>query len=74
LAHAGYDFHHYQPEHYGRHACVCGHARVGRILFEYIETGDKLAEFLDAFPSASRELAQGVLQEAKQSVVHAHSA
>jgi uncharacterized protein (DUF433 family) len=45
-----------------------------RILFEYIETGETLAEFLDAFPSVSRELAQGVLQEAKQAVVHAHSA
>ena len=45
-----------------------------RILFEYIETGETLAEFLDEFPSVSRELAQGVLQEAKQAVVHAHSA
>jgi uncharacterized protein (DUF433 family) len=45
-----------------------------RILFEYIETGETLAEFLDAFPSVSHELAQGVLQEAKQAVVHAHSA
>jgi uncharacterized protein (DUF433 family) len=45
-----------------------------RILFEYIETGETLAEFLDAFPSVSRELAQGVLQVAKQAAVHAHSA
>jgi hypothetical protein len=30
--------------------------------------------FWDAFPSVSRELAQGVLQEAKQAVVHAHAA
>jgi uncharacterized protein (DUF433 family) len=40
-----------------------------RILFEYIETGETLAEFLDEFPSVSR-----VLPEAKQTVVHAHSA
>jgi uncharacterized protein (DUF433 family) len=45
-----------------------------RILFEYIKTGETLAEFWDAFPSVSRELAQGVLQEAKQAVVHAHAA
>jgi uncharacterized protein (DUF433 family) len=45
-----------------------------RFLFEYIETGETLAVFLDEFPSVSRELAQGVLQEAKQAVVHAHSA
>jgi uncharacterized protein (DUF433 family) len=45
-----------------------------RILFEYIETGETLAEFFAEFPSVSRELAQGVLQEAKQAVVHPHSA
>jgi uncharacterized protein (DUF433 family) len=45
-----------------------------RLLFKYIESGETLAEFLDAFPSVSRELAQGVLQQAKQAVVHAHSA
>jgi uncharacterized protein (DUF433 family) len=44
-----------------------------RILFEYIETGETMAEFLDEFPSVSRALAQGVLQKAKQAVVHAHS-
>ena len=42
-----------------------------RILFEYIETGETIAEFLDEFPSVSREMAQGVLEEAKQAVVHA---
>jgi uncharacterized protein (DUF433 family) len=45
-----------------------------RILFEYIETGETLAEFLDEFPSVPHELAQGVLQEAMQAVVPAHSA
>ena len=45
-----------------------------RILFEYIETGETIAEFLDEFPSVSPEMAQGVLQEAKQAVVRAHSA
>ena len=44
------------------------------ILFEYIETGETIAEFLDEFPSVSREMAQGVLQEAKMAVMHAHSA
>jgi uncharacterized protein (DUF433 family) len=45
-----------------------------RILFEYIETGETIAEFLDEFPSVSRAMAQGVLQEAKLAVLHAHSA
>ena len=45
-----------------------------RILFEYIETGETITEFLDEFPSVSLEMAQGVLQEAKQAVTRAHSA
>lgn len=44
-----------------------------RILFEFIETGGSLAEFLDEFPSVSLELAQGVLQRAKQAVTAAHA-
>jgi hypothetical protein len=45
-----------------------------RILFETIETGETLAEFLSEFPPVLRELAQGVFQVAKQAVVHAHYA
>ncbi len=45
-----------------------------RILFEYIETGETVAAFLDEFPSVSLELAKGVLQQAKQAVAVAHPA
>ncbi len=37
-------------------------------LFDYIEGGDDLAEFLDDYPSVSREAAIAVLQMAKASL------
>ncbi len=35
-------------------------------LFEYIEGGESLEEFLEGFPTVSRELALEALEEAKQ--------
>ena len=35
-------------------------------LFDYLEAGDSLKEFLDNFPSVSREAAIAVLEEAKE--------
>jgi uncharacterized protein (DUF433 family) len=44
-----------------------------RILFEYIESGDNLGEFLEEFPSVSKELAIAALEQAYVSVInHAH--
>jgi len=37
-----------------------------RTLFDYIEAGDPLEEFLEGFPTVSRELAIEVLEEAKR--------
>lgn len=34
-------------------------------LIDYLEAGDSLDEFLDNFPSVSREAAIGALEEAK---------
>ena len=34
-------------------------------LFDYIENGDSLHEFLEGFPTVSRDLAVQVLQECK---------
>ena len=36
-----------------------------RTLFEYLEGGDTLEDFLEGFPTVSRELAIQVLEEAK---------
>jgi uncharacterized protein (DUF433 family) len=35
-------------------------------LFDYLEGGERLEEFLDGFPTVSRELALQALEEAKQ--------
>ena len=40
-----------------------------RILIEYLEGGDTLDQFLDEYPSVSRELAIAAIEEAKTSLV-----
>ena len=34
-----------------------------RILFEYLEAGDNLSQFLEEFPSVSKQMAQAVLAQ-----------
>ncbi len=44
-------------------------------LFDYLETGESLNQFLDDFPSVPREIAVAVLEQARDAVTpHAHSA
>ncbi len=48
-------------------------------LFDYIEGGDDLSEFLDDFPSVTKEAALSVLEMAKktltsESILHENSA
>ncbi|MBV8515954.1 MAG: DUF433 domain-containing protein [Acidobacteria bacterium] len=38
-------------------------------LFDYLEAGDSLDEFLEQFPSVSREQAVGALELAKDAVI-----
>lgn len=40
-----------------------------RILFEFLAAGDKLDEFLDAYPSVSRAQAVSLLEVAEQTVI-----
>lgn len=40
-----------------------------RILIEYLEGGDTLDQFLDQYPSVSRELAISAIEEARSSLV-----
>jgi uncharacterized protein (DUF433 family) len=45
-----------------------------RTLLDYLEAGDRLDEFLEDFPSVTREQAVAALELAKQMLVaHAHS-
>jgi uncharacterized protein (DUF433 family) len=44
-------------------------------LFDYLEAGDTLDEFLADFPSVAREVAVAVLEQARTAVTpHAHPA
>jgi uncharacterized protein (DUF433 family) len=44
-------------------------------LFDYLEAGDTLDEFLADFPSVAREAAVAVLEQARTAVTpHAHTA
>ena len=38
-------------------------------LFDYLEGGDSLEEFLDQFPTVSREQAQGVLELSRKKLL-----
>lgn len=40
-----------------------------KILLEYLEGGENLDEFLEQYPSVSRELAVAALEEARHSLV-----
>jgi uncharacterized protein (DUF433 family) len=44
-------------------------------LFDYLETGESLDQFLDDFPSAAQDVAVAVSEQAREAVTpHAHSA
>lgn len=67
-------FTHSDPELLGGTLVFTGTRVPVRILFEYLETGEPLGEFLDEFPSVTREMAQGVLRQAKELQLNAHPA
>ncbi|MCC7041960.1 MAG: DUF433 domain-containing protein [Burkholderiales bacterium] len=43
-------------------------------LFDYLEAGESLDQFLSDFPSVAREVAVAVLEQAREAVIpHAHT-
>ena len=53
------------PEILGGTPCFRGTRVPVDSLIDYLEAGDSLGEFLDNFPSVSREAAIAALEEAK---------
>ena len=55
---------------------VFGGTRVPvKNLFDYLEAGETLDQFLDDFPSVARDIAISVLEQAREAATpHAHSA
>ena len=58
------DIVHSDPEILGGTAVFVGTRVPVRILLDYLEGGDPLEDFLDNYPSVSREQAVGFLEEA----------
>ena len=51
--------------------CFTGTRVPVKSLFDYLEAGDSLDEFLDQFPTVKRESAIGVLEESQQALLAA---
>ena len=51
--------------------CLAGTRVPVKSLFDYLEAGDSLEEFLEQFPSVSRSLAIAVLEESQHALLAA---
>jgi uncharacterized protein (DUF433 family) len=60
---------HTDPEILGGTPVFVGTRVPAQALIDYLEAGHPLDEFLDDFPSVSREQAVAALEEAKQALV-----
>ena len=54
------------PEKMGGVPCFAGTRVPVKNLFDYLETGESLDEFLEDFPTVGRQQAQGVLEASRQ--------
>ncbi|HEV8661180.1 MAG TPA: DUF433 domain-containing protein [Thermoanaerobaculia bacterium] len=59
---------HTDPEIMGGEPVFVGTRVPVRTLFDYLEAGDPLDEFLDQFPSVTREQAIATLEMAREAV------
>ena len=57
------------PEILGGVAVFKGTRVPAKTLFEYLENDYSLEEFLECFPSVTRELARGVLERSEQALL-----
>jgi uncharacterized protein (DUF433 family) len=53
----------------GGEPVFCGTRVPFKVLIDYLEGGDTLDQFLEQYPSVSRELAIAAIEEAKVSLV-----
>ena len=66
---------HSDPEIMGGTPVFVGTRVPFQTLLDYLEAGDPLAEFLDDFPTVSRDQAVAALEQAKDALLaRAHSA
>ncbi len=62
---------HSDPDILGGTPVFTGSRVPVRALFDYLERGRPLAEFLDDFPTVEKALAVGVLEHMKELAAHA---
>ena len=60
---------HCEPEIQGGVPVFCGTRVPVKNLFDYLEAGDSLDQFLRSFPSVSREQAVAALELAREAIV-----
>ncbi len=57
------------PEIMSGTPCFAGTRVPAKTLIDYLEGGDSIDEFLDDFPTVSREKAIAVLEEAREKIL-----
>lgn len=62
-----------RPDTLGGTPCFVGTRVPIKSLFDYLEAGDDLEEFLDQFPSVTREAAIQLLEDSRHAVLAAQS-
>jgi uncharacterized protein (DUF433 family) len=63
------------PQIQGGVPVVAGTRVPVKNLFDYLEGGDSLDQFLEDFPGVKREVAVAILEQARKAITpHAHSA
>ena len=61
------------PQRLSGAPCFFGTRVPVQTLFDYIEAGDTIDEFLDGFPPITREHVLAVLELAKAGLLHSHN-
>jgi hypothetical protein len=61
--------HRQRREYPGWGVCFPGNSRSFKVLTDYLEGGDTLDQFLEQYPTVTRELAIAALEEARLSLV-----
>ena len=62
-----------KPDTLGGTPCFVGTRVPIKSLFDYLEAGDDLEEFLDQFPSVTREAAIQLLEDSRHAVLATQS-
>ncbi len=61
--------HHQGPKYFGGEPVFRGTRVPFKVLIDYLEGGETLDQFLEQYPSVTRELAVAAIEEARSSLV-----